>query len=572
MPRRSRDAETDSADRARRAGLARKPRKPGWPGTILLGAFSVCLAIFLLSQFLRIGRTGFLGAVLQVDFTRLTAPSPTDPSAGWERVARLRQRVRTSELAQRHLNLIVMLNRLLDASAGRADAATFLREAGIVLDADEENLAARLLVAFLSDQVQRGAEPSPPDPRQRFDEIAEIVTGRSPPARVRLYQPEYFHAWRAVLKRHVAGEDVCVSMAAALAPPEYHRVCEGLTRLCTILRGLSKELDGVGASQQARTCEGWITALTLGLLQHERDPAIQLLCARQLLEQHPSAAAAEPLARLIADFHARFASAPLDLSDNLGATFGRAATCPVEYKRVFGTLVAVAALAMLGGSCLFLLVAVSLIAGFGKAGGADRALEQAVPRWYLDAGLLLFSAAALSGLLVTARERFLFSESWSLSLGILTLFLGPLWIIALSSLPARRVAPASLLRRGVPAVPLLIVLTCILLSPRLGVQAVRAVGPAAWFLGLPAILVLLVAVSLVVAWPPLRLLARRCALAACLCTSAALLILPIHQALDRRFQAAAARARADEFAARLGANWAEEYLVPFRSALVPENP
>ncbi len=571
--RERRSAEAESADLARRAGLTRGPRRPGWPGTLVLGLLSTCLGVVLVAQFVRMGRAGFLGGVLQLDYARLTAGSPSNPNAGWGRVAGLRQRASTSEAAQRHLNLIVMLTRFIDASAEQADSENALREARIVLQADEANLAARLLVAFLTDAVQRSGAPGPSDPRRRFDQIAEIVAGESPPTRVRLYQPEYFHAWQAVLRRHVGRDDVCVSIAAALPPPEYHRVCEGLTLLCTILRGLAEELAGVGASEQARTCEGWITALTSGLLEHEGDPAIQLLCARQLLEQARSTdAAAEPLARLIADFHGRFASAPLDLTDNLSAAFGRAATCPVEYNRAFGSLVAVAVLAFLGGGCVLLLAGVSLIAAIARAGGAQSASDQAASQWYVDSALLLLAAAAMSSLMVTVRQHFLFSEWWSLLLSLLTLFLGPLLIITLSSLQTRRVGAASLVRGAVPTVLLLIVMTCILLPPRLGVQMVRAIGPAAWLLGLLAGLLLFVALALVVARSPLRLLARRCGLAACLFTSSALAILPIHRALDRRFQTAAADGRTDEFTARLGADWREKYLAPVQTALGLEAP
>lgn len=549
----------------------RRPHEASWAGTLLIAASAALFGIITYAQLT--SPTSMLSAITRLDMRRLNTPAAPGAAAHptWDDVAASRDAaIRALPSAGAHFALGRLLELVVDVHRGRRPAHAGVTEAGPLLRQDNANLVARLAYATLVDL--QGHAPDKPA-IERFEALRSIVDGEPPTKVATLYNSDFTHAFHEVLTGYVRRPDVAAAMARSVPHGLILEHYAALPMIYQRLEDLEADLGAAGHADAAQRCNRWMARAASGLIASEADAGTRLLCVELLAElcrrstTNPSAV--ERLRRLRADFHAHAQAAPMDLCDQ--DLTPQPAVAVSAYNAAFGRLAFAGALIMiaLGAAALFVLVSLaSLVQAALRRASAPAAEERRCPVYVKPAIALLPACSAALLILATLRTSGVDSQTWVAFLAADCITTGALLAIALAGvITVTNTASARVRLAGSALIALAFVLLAAI-PPQAVTQAHRwsdRISGTAWIF---ALLPITVVVWLVWLSPArLRTIASAAAIVSCLNIAAGFACLQAHRAADNHYQQTAATARLDEFSARLGPDWHQQYLAPAQQAL-----
>lgn len=464
---------------------------------------------------------------------------------------------------------------VIRAEHRRQPAGELLPSVAQCREIDPGNWVIRLSQACLADMARPPTANDAATLQARFAAMKQIVESAPPPDKSTLYNQEFTEAWHTALKKHIKRADVAANVATGEQDPRIFIVehYEALPMIQRRLFDLSQLLRKAGQPKEAEECIRWIAALTLGLMQADRDAGTRLLAA-DMLEQSMSTdpTANRPLADLCASYRRR-TSYPADFSDQLKRPKIPCDSLPGDI--LSNLILAGHTFCVATGAMLVWFVA-SLVAVFHRVWlRTARATND-------RSGLRVFPVLALCFILgqlplMPARNQApsWFSEEMALVYCIYCAGCGCILAIVIADLAQfvfvrkdeTAKSEAAKRERLRWRIRLLFLIPCAVLSlPIVGVSRVAAVlHSLALHVGLEVTLLLALTLGAALVLPLTRCSLRVRTTGACMVwvffAAVATVQLPFMLWSDSDQQRATSNGRMDEFSARLGPDWQDRYLL-----------
>lgn len=525
------------------------------------------------------GRRSMLSAIVKREYSQLvqnnTARQAVRSQVGsWSDVMRSFESFRRGDsVGGRHDAVFRLLQLLQPLGAGSRLSQSDVDTAGSYLQADPDNLTSRLAFAAIDLAVRNSQTGKTGSALGRYEAVQRVIEGVRPAEVATLYNDDLTRIAHKAIKPHVSRPDVALSLAESgrmgVPNPGHYGAFAPIQKRLT---NLASALRAAGHDAQADRCQRWVVQWLMGVIDSEPDASTRLLCAdvcARTVRGHESVA--DDLRRMRDDYHKQSQAAPLDYADQ--SHFPQPCIAPAEYRSAFRWM-ALSWSLMLSAVGGFIVFVLSCIGAIGvramNRGKPHSSAEKRRPFLLVVIGALIPSMATGGLALIHVFDAGIPSMDWGVAAAAIVGATGALAAIALA---AGAVISTVDNRRCRRVTALLAIATglALLLPPLWITKSCRFLD--SW-IGAPLVIGVLVAVLLVVAarFSPAR--ARTVAASAaafwCVNVSATFLVLQIHRAADRRYQAAAINGRADEIGARLGPDWQDVYLASTRRMLRDE--
>lgn len=549
--RRSGERPKASAGIARESGGDRAESRPigrvGWKTTILLAALAVATIAVFFWQMLR--DTSFLSAITGIETRRLRSSNI---------FAEFDAKFAAQSCANRHRVVKGLLGAVIDIDRGKLTAPSILQLARQVEANDAENAVSRLALAYIAEASIRDRSVS-----ERFEAIRQVMEAQPPAASSRIYKRERMQTWLETLGAHIQRADVRANLTQEMdLDRDVHEHNAALPIICRRLAELCGSNSDLSQANRDK-CRLWLLAALTELMDSEPDSGTRLLCAElvsRVLDSDTSAH--NQTESLVSSFKTDACAARPELTDMMRAP----TPCQRSYRRVVDSFAAGLSMGLAGiGSAICWLILGALGRMTGGGSFASNNVNGKPPSLLALAGLPTMIAATI--LLQLSRDG-PFSESWILLAAIVSM-LGGIFSPIVLSFTFGRVSALAWQRRYLFHFSVcLAVVAALAIAPSYPSWWAKRLGGTLNFgIVLAVIMTVLIAVSVMTAGVSMRRIAssamRSWAVLMCL----SVMILAVHQYWDGEYLSGITAARMDEVTARLGPDWKERYLTEAEKAV-----
>jgi len=524
---------------------------------IILAALALMAGAAFFAQVLR--PTSMVAAMIDSEWQAMLSPSGGPGGVAWNDVRREFEARRDRHPKKLPHDAMATLLYLAEGAARGDAAAQVEQRTRQTLSYVADNELARLVAAFVFDATRaRAADLSA---AQRYQQIRAVLEGDAPATHASLYNEDFRALWHDVLRDFFRRPDVAASLSTYAQQYPILSHSRVLPLVVERVARLADALADAGDLEAARYLRRSMARMLLDLIAAEPDTGTRMLCV-DILADHlaPDPTVADTLRRLRTDHHAAAAQAPIDLS---GAFIKTRSLVPAAYHRATLFLGWSAAALILGGGAAFGAVIALLL----HAGGRGRAAvggQSAADAFRRRRALVFVFVGVLAGSAIAPMlfyQHGPFSPGWAVLLVLGMLMIGGLAAMVAFAVGAGRTAgPAALVRS---TIGLSAALVFLMLPPYWLTWAWQAISTAffpLWAL-LPATALVVIAGTIVTPGHRLRQ-AQVGLVVAALAGIFSLVSYAVHERFDRRYQQAVVAAHADPMAARLGDDWAADYLGP----------
>lgn len=518
---------------------------------------SLASAVFLFDV---LRPTSFLSAVRGVEVSAISR-------ATWDKIYdEYRSRLSTDPVVRTHDSVSRLLSLLIEVERGWRTAAEALPAAALPLDVDRDNLVSRLTYAVLEDHQVAPAGGATRPPMDRFAAIKRIVVGEHPATVARLYNEEFTQAWHEVLKKYSKRADVAASLATSLDHYQIVDQYAALPMLQQRLTQIAAELRAQGHSTEADTCIRWIGQTLLGLIESEKDAGTRLLCVELLQAMNgPDPQLGADLAGLRDTYHTRASAAPIDPTHS----FRPPVTDRHLFRRTWNLFIAAITVFITSiGALIALVIAGVALAVRSIAGKKNVPTPIPDPQSILGPAVRGAACAALMAMAcVRASSDGAYSVAWAALLSWAIIVWSALTVALVMSSGSTSGRTPQSRRLGMIALAMLAIWILAAWDPASLALFLRRVDLATGNFTIVLVALGMVAfATLFLVLKDWRALARSAAIVWMATALSALAVLQFHRIQDDRWMNHAAQARLDEFPARLGPDWQDQYLKSARTA------
>jgi hypothetical protein len=540
------------------------PARSGWIKQSLITALALVASAVFLAQVIR--PAGMLAAMFQYEYGLLDPNRIGQPAdrATWETIyAELHSALAELPEAYGRDAVSILLRTLIKADREKLTAEDLAR-AKQAAETDADNLLSRVTYAVIVDSQSGTA-----DPAVRYKKMQEIIERAPQPKKATLYIGPFTRKWEEILRPHFKQRrEMSARFAASMEHfeiDEHYQALPIIRKRLFELASLLPDIDKFHPQPNRYYCMIWLRRLLFGIMREEEDAGTRLLCADQMAQWNLFGMGADQSMRdLRREFHAHAVASPVDVLElwRTPATDGSA------YRIALGTLGCAGALLACGIGAAVVMVLATLCgiiwrsqtsSPISRAGFRSKALM------IIRIAAPTIAMALLMGWKLAANGPY--SPTYELMLAAACIIVGVI-VAAWAATP-----PSSAIRLGCVFILFIASMLVALSSPGSIAWQCRRIDmviPSALVIfALVACLIVIISIASPLDW---RTLGRQATTAFAVNACAALIMLQIHEAADRRYQDSIIAHRLDEMPARLGDDWESRYLVEPRIAEATTQP